>query len=112
MRVHLDTDFGGDTDDACALAMLLGWPGVEVVGITTTADPGGRRADYVTHCLELAGRTNIPVAAGSEASMTTLERVEPIIGDERHWPDTLACRPAPPGAPADLLHRSVEQGAT
>ncbi len=24
MRVHLDTDFGGDTDDACALAYLPG----------------------------------------------------------------------------------------
>ncbi len=32
MRIHLDTDLGGDTDDACALAMLLGWPGVELVG--------------------------------------------------------------------------------
>src|SRR5436189_172857 len=43
MRVHLDTDFGGDPDDACALAMLLGWPDVELVGITTTTDRGGRR---------------------------------------------------------------------
>ena len=34
MRVHLDTDIGGDVDDLCALAMLLGWPGVEVTGIT------------------------------------------------------------------------------
>ena len=24
MRIHLDTDLGGDADDACALAMLLG----------------------------------------------------------------------------------------
>jgi inosine-uridine nucleoside N-ribohydrolase len=39
LRVHLDTDFGGDTDDACALAMLLGWPGVEVVGITQPSTP-------------------------------------------------------------------------
>ena len=46
-RVHLDTDLGGDPDDGCALAMLLGWPGVEVVGITTTADSDGRRAGYV-----------------------------------------------------------------
>ena len=40
MPIHLDTDLGGDPDDACALAMLLGWPDVELVGITTTADPG------------------------------------------------------------------------
>ena len=39
MRVHVDTDFGGDPDDACAVAMLLGWPDVEIVGITTNLDP-------------------------------------------------------------------------
>lgn len=112
MRVHLDTDLGGDTDDACALAMLLGWPGVEVVGITTVADPGGRRAGYVAHCLELAGRDDIPLAAGAGASLTTLEVAEPIIDDERHWPASLKPRPSPPGAALDLLHRSVEHGAT
>jgi hypothetical protein len=26
VRVHIDTDLGVDTDDACALAFLLGWP--------------------------------------------------------------------------------------
>jgi hypothetical protein len=29
VRIHLDTDLGGDPDDASALAMLLGWDGVE-----------------------------------------------------------------------------------
>jgi purine nucleosidase len=50
MRVHLDTDLGGDTDDVRTLALLLKWPGVEVVGITTTAV----RAGYVADCLALA----------------------------------------------------------
>jgi hypothetical protein len=27
VRIYLDTDLGGDTDDVCALAMLLGRPG-------------------------------------------------------------------------------------
>ena len=26
MRIHLDTDLGSDTDDACA---LVGWPDIE-----------------------------------------------------------------------------------
>jgi inosine-uridine nucleoside N-ribohydrolase len=112
MRIHLDTDLGGDTDDACALAMLLGWPGVEVVGITTTADPGGRRAGYVAHCLELAGRDDIPVAAGAEASLTTLGLAEPVTDDERYWPGTVGRRPSPPGAALDLLYHSIEQEAT
>ncbi len=44
--IHLDTDIGGDTDDLCALAMLLGWPGVELVGVTTCSDSGGLQAGF------------------------------------------------------------------
>ena len=92
--------------------MLLGWPGVDIVGITTTADPGGRRAGYVAHCLELVGRDDIPLAAGAEASLTTMALAKPIIDDERYWPKTLKHRPSSPGAALDLLYRSIEQDAT
>lgn len=111
MRVHLDTDLGGDPDDACALALLLGWPDVEIVGITTTIDPDGRRAACVAHCLKLAGRDDIPVAAGAEVSMTTLRVAKPHM-DERYWPSTLSSRPFPPDAALDLLGHSIQQGAT
>lgn len=84
VRVHLDTDLGGDTDDVCALAMLLGWPGVELVGVTTVADRAGRRAGYVTHCLELAGRSGVPVVAGAALSLTTLRSADPVLDDERY----------------------------
>ncbi len=112
MRVHLDTDLGGDPDDLCALAMLLGWPGVELVGITTTIDPGGRRVGYVEHCLRLAGREDIPLAAGVEVESTSLRVADPVINDERFWPLDLPPRPSPPGAALDLLDQSIEQGAT
>ncbi len=112
MRIHLDTDLGGDPDDACALAMLLGWPGVELVGITTTIDPGGQRAGCVAHCLDLAGRDDIPVAAGAGVSLTTLRRADPRTDNERYWPSTLTARPSPPGAALDLLSHSIDQGAT
>ncbi|MGH3337977.1 MAG: nucleoside hydrolase, partial [Propionibacteriaceae bacterium] len=111
MRIHLDTDLGGDTDDACALAMLLGWAGVEITGITTVADPGGRRAAYVAHLLHLARRDDIPLAAGAEVSSTTLGRADPVF-DERHWPPSITPRPSPPGAALDLLERSLDAGAT
>ena len=39
-RIHLDTDLGGDTDDLCALAMLLKWPSVQITGITTNTEDG------------------------------------------------------------------------
>src|SRR5215210_6677128 len=112
MRIHLDTDFGGDPDDACALAMLLGWPGVDLVGITTIADARGLRAGYVEHVLKLAGRDDIPLAAGAGVSLTTLQVADPITDDERHWPGTLVSRPSAPGAALDLLLASIETGAT
>ncbi len=70
-KVHFDTDLGGDLDDLCALAMLLRWPGdepVQITGITVVGDTGGRRTGMVRRVLEIAGRTDIPVAAGAETS--------------------------------------------
>ncbi|HKF78308.1 MAG TPA: nucleoside hydrolase [Candidatus Dormibacteraeota bacterium] len=110
MRVHLDTDLGGDPDDSCALAMLLGWPGVELAGITTTIDPGGRRAGCVAHCLQLAGREDVPVAAGAAVSMTTLQLAEPA--GQPYWPATAVPRPSAPGAALNLLDTSIAAGAT
>lgn len=111
MRVHLDTDLGGDPDDACALAMLLGWPGVELTGITTSIDPGGWRAAYAGHVLALAGRSDVPVVSGAARSSSHAEPAEPVIGDERHWPADLVPAPAAPGAAVDLLRRSIDAGA-
>ncbi len=112
MRIHLDTDFGGDVDDACALAMLLGWSGVEIVGITTTADATGLRAAYVEHVLRLARRGDVPGEAGAGASMTTLRIADPVMNDKRHWPGSIGPRPSPPGAALDLLRRGIDAGAT
>lgn len=41
VQLHLDTDLGGYTDDACALAMILGWPDAELLGVTTNIDIDG-----------------------------------------------------------------------
>ena len=69
LKLHLDTDLGGDIDDLCALAMVLNWPDVELLAVTTVADDQGRRAGYVRYALRLAGRDEIPVAAGSDVSL-------------------------------------------
>jgi len=111
MRIHLDTDFGGDPDDACALALLLGWHGAEVVGITTCLDAGGQRAGCVAHYLGLAGHSGIPVAAGAGATLTKLDRHLSTAGDPRYWPDPVGPAPSPPGTAMDLIWRSVDQGA-
>jgi inosine-uridine nucleoside N-ribohydrolase len=52
------------------------------------------------------------VAAGAEVSLTPRQLAQPIIDDERHWPQHLACHTSPPGAALDLLHRSIDSHAT
>ena len=59
IKVHLDTDIGGDIDDLCTLAMLLHWPDVELTGITTVTEDRGRRAGYARYVLALAGRDDV-----------------------------------------------------
>jgi len=54
IKVHLDTDIGGDPDDLCALAMLLKWPDVQITGITTVSDDNGKRAGYTKQYLQMA----------------------------------------------------------
>jgi inosine-uridine nucleoside N-ribohydrolase len=68
LKLHLDTDLGGDIDDLCALAMVLNWPDVELLAITTVADDEGKRAAYTRYALELTGWEDIPVAAGADLS--------------------------------------------
>jgi inosine-uridine nucleoside N-ribohydrolase len=112
MRVHVDTDLGGDPDDACALAMLLGWPDIEILGVTTNCDIGGTRAGCVAQLLRIAGRAEIPVVAGAEASSTTGARFETTWDDARYWHDRPTAMPAPPDAARELLVSNVEHNAT
>jgi inosine-uridine nucleoside N-ribohydrolase len=109
--LHLDTDLGGDPDDACALAMLLGWRDVQLAAVTTTIDPGGFRAGCAEHLLRLAGRTDVPVIAGAAKSLTRPETIRPATGEARYWPEGLRPHPASPGAALDALQCSIDLGA-
>lgn len=114
MRLHVDTDFAGDPDDACALAMVLGWPGVELVGVTTTADPDSRRAGYVKAFLGLLGISDVPVAAGAGRSMSG-HPMGDIPDHDRFW-GTSVSPPTPrkvePSDAVDLIAGNLESGAT
>lgn len=72
MKLHLDTDIGSNPDDLCALAMVLHWPGAQLVGITTVSEHEGWRVDYAKHALELAGNADVPIAAGGGAAALDL----------------------------------------
>ncbi len=110
-KVHLDTDFGGDIDDLAALAMLLKWPDVEITGITTVAEEDGRRAGYVRHVLQLAGRENIPLAAGADVASNRFRWLPTYPPEEAFWPDPVAPAPGPPDIALSLLKCSIEDGA-
>ncbi|MDQ3699956.1 MAG: nucleoside hydrolase [Chloroflexota bacterium] len=111
MKVHLDTDFGGDIDDLCALALLLKSPQVEITGVTTVVENQGRRAGYVRATLALAGRPDVPVAAGADASLDSFRSEYGLPPEERYWPEPVLPAPGPIDAALDLLQESIAQGA-
>jgi inosine-uridine nucleoside N-ribohydrolase len=111
LNLHLDTDLGGDIDDLCALAMLCKWPGVELSAITTNQDDRGTRAGYVRYALNLAGKPEVPVAAGADPSLGCY-RFFPRLPDEtRYWPKPIPPAPGRLDKALDLLQSSIEDGA-
>jgi purine nucleosidase len=112
VKIHLDTDLGGDLDDLCALALLLAHPDIEITGITTAADAGGRRCGYVKYALRLAGRSDIPVAAGADVSLGYLRWRPGYYADADYWPEPIAPSPNPLEEALGLIERSVERSAT
>lgn len=109
--VHLDTDVGGDTDDLCALAMLLNWPGAELAGITTSSDSGGLRAGCARYALRTAGREGVPVAAGADGSLGGYRMPPGFYDMASYWPEPITPEPAAPGAALDLLASNAASGA-
>jgi len=112
LKIHLDTDLGGDIDDLCALALLLRWSGIEITAITTAAEENGKRAGYVRYVLSLAHREDIPVAAGADASLEHY-LIKPGYPDEEiYWGKRITPSPNSLDKALLLLKKSIEQGAT
>jgi purine nucleosidase/pyrimidine-specific ribonucleoside hydrolase len=72
-KLWLDTDFGGDVDDALALALVLGSPEIELAGVSTVYFDSAWRAGAAKKMLELYGRSEVPVKTGAQ---------KPLLG---HW---------------------------
>lgn len=110
-KIHIDTDLGGDLDDLCALAMALRWPGADLIAVTTNQDNAGRRAGYCRYALDLAGRSDIPVAAGADASMDCFRLYAGLPDEAAYWPEPVPALPGPMDAALDLLEQSIAQSA-
>lgn len=111
VRVHLDTDFGGDIDDIAALALLLKWPETEITGITTVAEEDGRRAGYARYMLKVAGRDDIPVAAGADVAGGYFRWRPTYPPDDEFWPEPVAPAPGTLDDALQLLKRSIDAEA-
>ena len=111
IKVHLDTDLGGDIDDLCALALLLKRKDVQITGVTTVCDNLGQRAGYARYVLDLEGRRDIPAAAGAEADGGYFREHYGLPAHDAYWSEPVPARPGPVDAALALIKHSLDQGA-
>src|SRR5438270_12091724 len=111
LNIHVDTDLGGDIDDLCALAMVLKWSDVQLLGVTTVAEHHGKRAGYARYALKLAGREEITVAAGADASLGCYRSWPGLPDENMYWPEPVPPAPGPLDHALSLLERGIGQDA-
>ncbi|HET7568522.1 MAG TPA: nucleoside hydrolase [Gaiellaceae bacterium] len=84
MTTPIVVDCDPGHDDAMAILLALASPEVELVGITTVA--GNQTLDKTTRnalaVLEIAGRTDVPVAAGADRPLRRELRTAPHVHGE------------------------------
>jgi pyrimidine-specific ribonucleoside hydrolase len=103
-EILIDCDPGHD--DAMALLLALASPEVEVVGVTTVA--GNTTLENTTanalRILELAGRGDIPVAAGADRPLLRV----PVVASSVHGETGLDGPDLPPPAGAPVAAHAVD----
>lgn len=68
IKILLDTDIGGDIDDAMCLAYLLREPRCRLLGVTTVCGEPEKRAAVADAICRAAGR-EVPVVAGADETL-------------------------------------------
>jgi purine nucleosidase len=87
-KVIIDTDIGDDIDDAFAIALALKSPELEILGISTTFGDTEARAKILDRLLGEAGRTDIPVLAGTPTHTTNVMN-QKRYGEGGHFAKTV-----------------------
>ena len=121
-KIILDTDIGDDIDDACALALILGSPEFDLLGVTTVFGNVDARVRQAQTVLKMAGCEGVPVAAGVGAPISPRLSMEsapadhgvaghPVLAPTRQYLDGI--RPCQDGSalPADQLPAPDPRGA-
>jgi len=102
-KIILDTDIGGDIDDAFALAFMLASPEFEVLGITTAWGDTRLRARVADRMLCETGMSDIPVMAGVAA-----EQPGAYINQGR-WGEALPKPSKPYGSGVDFILEQIRR---
>ncbi len=105
-KILLDTDIGGDIDDALCLAYLLREPRCELLGITTVCGEPEKRAAVADAICRAAGR-EVPIVAGTDATLQPVP-VYPTpegAGALANWPHSAYEKGDAPG----FLYRLISE---
>jgi purine nucleosidase len=103
-KILLDTDIGGDIDDAICLAYLLREPRCELLGVTTVCGQAPVRAAVADAICRAAG-ADVPIVAGASLPMQAIP-LEPTPGGAgalARWPH----RDYQPGDAAAFLYEKI-----
>jgi inosine-uridine nucleoside N-ribohydrolase len=105
--ILLDTDIGGDVDDAFALALALASPEVDLLGVTTVGEGAEDRAWMVCRFLTAVGKRDVPVAWGRDKQPAS--SIERQMQYRRH-PAVIFNRTAKPvkESAVDLLYAKLK----
>jgi inosine-uridine nucleoside N-ribohydrolase len=99
--VVLDTDIGGDIDDAFALALILRSTEIDLRGVTTVSGDTQARARLAAKMLWVDGRRNIPVAAGTPGPH--------MDAPQTKWADGFTSTELLPESAVDLLKSEIDR---
>ena len=113
MKLVLDTDIGGDFDDANALALLLASPDVDLLAVTAVGAGASaiQRAQVAKALLLAAGRPDVPVHAGADGPVVRSEVLDSLAPEHclNAWHEGLAELPVERTDAADALIALAER---
>ena len=111
-KVWIDTDVGGDIDDALTLLLAMASPQIELIGVSTVYENTLARAKIAKTLLSLGGFGNVPVYAG-EATPLKATYVHNVPLDVTRLPKTyeesVFGEAEAEGNAVEALHRSLNE---
>ena len=83
ISIWLDTDIGGDIDDALALALIMKSPEFDLIGVTTSFNYAEKKARIARRLMDRGGFSSVPVYAGQDQPILKKRPlIEPCQYDE------------------------------